>query len=55
MSDLNETGIFSTDFEKYPNIEFYENSLSESRFVLFGLTDRWKNRHGEDNSRYFYL
>ena len=39
LSDFNETGIFSTDFEKYANIEFHENPLSGSRFALFGRTD----------------
>ena len=40
MSDLNDFGIFSTDFrKKYSNIKFYEYSSRGSRVVPFGRTD----------------
>jgi len=55
LPDFNETRIFSTDFEKYPDIEFHENPLGGSRFVLFGRTDRWKDIHDEDTSCFFKI
>jgi hypothetical protein len=39
LSDFNETGVFSTNFQKYSNIEFHENPSSGSRVVPCGRTE----------------
>ena len=39
LSDFNETGIFSTDFEKRSKIKFHEILSSGSRVVQWGRTD----------------
>ena len=39
LSDLNQTWIFSTDFEKYSNIKFRENPSSVTRFDPRRRTD----------------
>ena len=44
LSDFNETGILSTDFEKYSNIKFHENPSSGSPVVPLGRTDEQTRR-----------
>ena len=48
LSDINETWIFSTDFEKNSSIKFHENPSAISRAVPC----EQKDRHDEDNSRF---
>jgi len=39
LSDFTETSVLSTDFRKYPNMNFHENPSCGSRVVLCGTTD----------------
>ena len=46
LSDFSGHCIFSTDFGKYSNIKFHENSSSESGFHADGWTDRHDKTNG---------
>jgi hypothetical protein len=48
LSDINETGLFSADFEKNIDIKFNEDPFSVSLVVPCGRT----YRHDQTNSRF---
>jgi hypothetical protein len=48
LLEFNDTLIFLTDFEKYPDMKFQENPSSGSQDVPRGQMDR----HDDANSRY---
>ena len=50
FSNFNKICFFSTDFRKYPNVEFHENSSIGSRVVQCGQKNRLTDRHNEANS-----
>jgi hypothetical protein len=48
LLDFDETGSFSTDFQKHINIKFYEDPSSRRRVVPCG----WRERHDESNDHF---